>query len=70
MAVLHAFHAILSVACGQVLFSRWLGQLKQGMLTGDDTSWLTPDSQLVKQMAQQNMHSFDPSKHKFVQTES
>ena len=55
----------------QVLFSRWLGQVKQGWLHGhDNQTWQEgPElDKLVKQLPQQQMHQFDPADHNFVKT--
>lgn len=52
----------------QVLFSRWLGQLKQGMLHNGDTSKWHQDAAVLKQVPQRSMRSFDPASHKLVET--
>ena len=52
----------------QVLFSRWLGQLKQGLLhDGDSSSWWQ-DSAVLEQLPQRCMRSFDADRHRLVQT--
>ncbi|KAG0560071.1 hypothetical protein KC19_10G152400 [Ceratodon purpureus] len=43
----------------EVLFSRHLGQLKQGLLSSG-TDWLQADQQHKEQLLERNMHSFNP----------
>ena len=53
----------------QVLFSRWLGQVKQGLQNPDDPfPWPHADQAMLSQLHQSNMQHFDPSKHKFAKT--
>lgn len=53
----------------QVLFSRWLGQQKQGLTRPKQPfPWPNADKALVDQLKQSNMQSFDPSKHEFAKT--
>ena len=55
--------------CLQVLFSRWLGQVKQGLQNPDDPfPWPHADKAWLDQLRQTNMHKFDPSSHKFAKT--
>ena len=55
----------------QVLFSRWLGQVKQGLQTPEDPfPWPRADKAMLDQLRQSNMQSFDASKHKFAKTNS
>lgn len=52
----------------QVLFSRWLGQLKQGWLHGDNYTWVdSPDvHSLLQETPQLNAPQFEPANHKFA----
>ena len=53
----------------QVLFSRWLGQVKQGLQNPDDPfPWPHADKAVLDQLRQSNMQTFDASKHKFAKT--
>lgn len=53
----------------QVLFSRWLGQQKQGLISPEDPfPWPHADKATLNTLRQSNMQSFDPSKHEFVKT--
>ena len=55
----------------QVLFSRWLGQLKQGLLhDGDNGAWQVGQEleQLLQHVPQTKMHEFEPEAHRFVRT--
>jgi len=53
----------------QVLFSRWLGQKKQGLSNPDDPfPWPHADKAMLDQLRQSNMQSFDASKHDFATT--
>lgn len=64
-----AVHLVLTAM--QVLFSRWLGQQKQGLSHPDQPFlWPHADKALVDQLKQSNMHSFDPSKHQFAKTDT
>lgn len=52
----------------QVLFSRWLGQLKQGLLhDGDSSRWMA-DKAVLDQVPQRNMRSFKAEQQKLVMT--
>lgn len=44
----------------EALFSRHLGQLKQGLLSSG-IDWLQADQQRKEQLLQRNMHSFNPA---------
>ncbi|KAH9539916.1 hypothetical protein CY35_15G081500 [Sphagnum magellanicum] len=46
------------VTAQQVLFSRHLGQLKQGLLLPEKFSWISADQKIRSGLLQQNMHSF------------
>ncbi|DBA89990.1 TPA: hypothetical protein ACH3X2_004363 [Trebouxia sp. C0005] len=53
----------------EVLFSRWLGQKKQGLSNPDDPfPWPHADKAMLDQLRQSNMQSFDASKHDFATT--
>jgi len=53
----------------QVLFSRWLGQKKQGLSNPDDPfPWPHADNAMLDQLRQSNMQAFDASKHGFATT--
>ncbi|KAL3146900.1 hypothetical protein ABBQ38_014872 [Trebouxia sp. C0009 RCD-2024] len=53
----------------EVLFSRWLGQMKQGLQNPDDPfPWPHADKTMLHQLRQSNMQNFDASKHAFAST--
>ena len=55
----------------QVLFSRWLGQVKQGLQNPDDPfPWPHADKAMLDQLRQSNMQNFEPSKHKYAKTDT
>ena len=67
LPLMHGWSHQLTAALVQVLFSRWLGQLKQGMLhsrggSANSTAWWQ-DSAILEQVPQKCMRSFDADKH-------
>lgn len=55
----------------QVLFSRWLGQLKQGLLhDGDGDAWQHGQElqELLQQIPQTQLRKFNPDEHRFAKT--